>query len=320
MSSPVQPTGSCGHKKAFWDSHSKCLACCGCSVEQPCNTSGNWDDATWKLASARRTYASRKVRASEQLRSSQSPDSVTGSGDNEISTTLTTSGKGATISKRYSSPSPGRSGRRPGSRTGRLRVKSSSSSSSEELDYDNTDLEPLDSVVTSVTRSEVKRAFRPRNSAPGRFPVTRDSRDSGVSDTPRYSKTTGSDHQMVSHTDRPPATEWHGSPTTVHRTLAGTVHRAVKPNCRVLPPSGNDRPPGTGPDHSPDIGHRPPGTGHRSPTTVHRTQVTDHRPPPTVHRPPTGGDRPPGTVPDRIPGTGHRAPSTVHRLRCTVHN
>ena len=57
-----QASGRCGHRKAHWDTHPKCLSCCGCSSDAPCAVSQLWSEDTWAAASRRRRHASRGKR------------------------------------------------------------------------------------------------------------------------------------------------------------------------------------------------------------------------------------------------------------------
>ena len=51
---------SCGHIKAWWDNHIKCLRCSSCSRLSTYSTCSNWSQKSWRLADKRRTYSSRK--------------------------------------------------------------------------------------------------------------------------------------------------------------------------------------------------------------------------------------------------------------------
>ena len=51
--------GECGHIKARWDNHDKCLRCTSCSRESTRSKCISWTNKTWKLAEKRRTYSSR---------------------------------------------------------------------------------------------------------------------------------------------------------------------------------------------------------------------------------------------------------------------
>ncbi len=67
-----QSRGSCGHKRGDWDTHSKCLSCCGCSRLAPCPISALWASDIWAIAESRRAHRSR--------RGTRSPLSVGSSG------------------------------------------------------------------------------------------------------------------------------------------------------------------------------------------------------------------------------------------------
>ncbi|KAH3728803.1 hypothetical protein DPMN_054765 [Dreissena polymorpha] len=56
----LQKRGSCGHVKAEWDSHGSCLSCTGCTQIIKCSFCEVWLDKTWRIASNRRKYQSRK--------------------------------------------------------------------------------------------------------------------------------------------------------------------------------------------------------------------------------------------------------------------
>ncbi len=55
-----QSRGICGHKRGDWDTHSKCLSCCGCSRLVPCVISALWASDTWTIAESRRAHRSRR--------------------------------------------------------------------------------------------------------------------------------------------------------------------------------------------------------------------------------------------------------------------
>ena len=64
--------GDCGHIKAHWDNHNKCINCSCCSRESTCSTCSSWSDSVWILAESRRILAAKK-KAMTARKKSQDP-------------------------------------------------------------------------------------------------------------------------------------------------------------------------------------------------------------------------------------------------------
>ena len=52
--------GLCGHIKAWWDNHPKCLFCSSCSRLSSCSICNLWSQKIWDLADKRRLYSARR--------------------------------------------------------------------------------------------------------------------------------------------------------------------------------------------------------------------------------------------------------------------
>ena len=52
--------GDCGHIKAHWDIHNKCINCSRCSRESTCSACSSWSSSAWILAESRRILTARK--------------------------------------------------------------------------------------------------------------------------------------------------------------------------------------------------------------------------------------------------------------------
>ena len=64
--------GDCGHIKAHWDNHNKCINCSHCSRESTCSTCSSWSNSVWILAENRRILAAKK-KAMTARKKSQDP-------------------------------------------------------------------------------------------------------------------------------------------------------------------------------------------------------------------------------------------------------
>lgn len=62
-----QLRGCCGHKKALWDTHPRCLSCSDCSRFSTCEFCKLWTSINWDVAESRRSY---RKRVNSQLSSS----------------------------------------------------------------------------------------------------------------------------------------------------------------------------------------------------------------------------------------------------------
>lgn len=56
-----QLRGCCGHLKALWDIHPRCLSCSGCSRFSTCEFCKHWTSTNWDIAESRRAYRKRVI-------------------------------------------------------------------------------------------------------------------------------------------------------------------------------------------------------------------------------------------------------------------
>lgn len=56
-----QLRGCCGHLKALWDIHPRCLSCSGCSRFSTCEFCKHWTSTNWDFAESRRSYRKRVI-------------------------------------------------------------------------------------------------------------------------------------------------------------------------------------------------------------------------------------------------------------------
>ncbi len=305
-----QSRGLCGHKRSDWDTHSKCLSCCGCSRLAPCVISALWASDTWTIAESRRAHRSRRGTRSPLSIGSASSHRSRGIYQGIFGPFLSPPVRVTPAGSPYS-PSDSTPGSSPVS-SGRPRFPGFPASETAALSSSNLDLVTVEPPGSGPSQSPSPAHSVPQGGppTPAMGPPTLDSgfsrsvskthahRASRSSDTGH--RASGKSHRAIHSEHRPKGSKSRSGPT-------GHKLPGEKSSTKDLP--------GRVPGARPGTGHVP-GTGSTNRANVPGTR---YRAPgyPVTARPVTGlpgAGHWPGTWQCPGLGTEHRVTTTIHRV------